>query len=139
MTENTDNVATFQKIGIPRNKPLQNPVMQQALQNANVKDRVKIDKQIVERAMLAKRNRAVTEIPIFLNHKQNAKNIVGWIRVENHVMVVHFERGFEPSLEKMQDLFGCVAGNVMEWAEPMANEEPKTRIKKFHVMSWGWK
>ena len=88
-----------------------------------------------KRQKLAKTEPGATEIPILLNHKKTAKSIVGWIRIKNRVMTIEFNKGFEPNHAKMQDLFGCAAGNILQEIEV----DGEKRIKLFRVQSWGYK
>ena len=76
---------------------------------------------------------SVVEIPIFRDHQKNIENHVGCIRVSPGGMVtIEFKKPFEPTHAKMQELFGCAAGQILQQTDD-------GRIKLFRVMSWGYK
>jgi len=111
--ENHATSKTFQKIGIPRNGPLGSPSAKpEKLSNSNHQYEIKI--------------------PIFKNHVRQEDHVVGWIKIKNMTMFIEFNDGHEPTYSKMQDLFGCAAGNVIR-------QTKDKRIKLFRVTAWGYK
>lgn len=70
-------------------------------------------------------------IPILVDHKKEVDAICGWIKPTAGGILIEFEEGFEPTYDKMQDLFGCAAGHILE--------HRNGKIKTFLAKSWGYK
>ena len=68
---------------------------------------------------------------IFKDHKKDLNSVVGKIGFNSTGMLIKFNKGFEPTHEKMGELFGCAAGHIMK-------ETEDGRIKEFWVKSWGY-
>lgn len=78
------------------------------------------------------RDHSAVEIPIFRDHQKNIENHVGCIRIQGKIVTIEFKKPFEPTLEKMQNIFGCAAGQILQ-------QTSDGRIKLFRVTSWGYK
>lgn len=79
-----------------------------------------------------------TKIPIFTNHIKDEKHIVGWIIIENNIMTIEFLKGHEVTRDKMQDTFGCAAGQILQQTNYPNVKAEDQRIRIFRVTSWGY-